>query len=132
LIPCATAAIAICSAAPSAHHSIAGVYDSSQPVKIEGSVVEFQFINPHPLITVAVKDAGGAEEQWRLEMDNRRELAAVGVTTTTLQPGDRVVVSGSRSRSERNRLYIRRLDRPADGFWYEQVGGSPKTSYRSR
>jgi hypothetical protein len=116
----------------SAHHSIATVYDGSQSVKIEGSVVEFQFINPHPLITVAVKDTGGNEQQWRLEMDNRSELAAVGFTSQTLQRGDRVIVSGSRSRTERNRLYIRRLDRSADGFWYEQVGGSPKTSLRSR
>jgi hypothetical protein len=132
LIPCVASALAISVGGLSAHHSIATVYDSNQSVRIDATVVEFQFVNPHPLITVAVKDPAGNEQQWRLEMDNRSELAGVGFTSQTLQRGDRVVVSGSRSRTERTRLYIRRLDRPADGFWYEQVGGSPKTSLRSR
>jgi hypothetical protein len=112
---------------PSAHHSIATVYDSNRPVTIDGVVKEFRFINPHPLVTVAVADGKGGEQLWYLEMDNRSELAAIGFTNRTLQPGDRVVVNGSHGRSEANRIYIRRLDRPADGFWYEQVGGSPKT-----
>jgi hypothetical protein len=121
-------------AAPSAHHSIAAVYDSNQPVRIEGVVTELQFINPHPLVTVEVA-ARAAEDraaQWRLEMDNRSELASVGFTNETLRPGDRVIVTGSRARNGDQRLYIRRLDRPSDGFWYEQVGGTPKTSLRSR
>lgn len=122
----ALALVAVLGPSSSAHHSIDAVYDSNRPVTIEGLVTEFQFINPHPLMTVAVTDAHGTEVPWRLEMDNRSELASVGVTSRTLQPGDRVVVKGSHARNEANRLYIRRLDRPADGFWYEQVGGSPK------
>jgi hypothetical protein len=59
-------------------------------------------------------------------MDNRSELAAVGVTAETLKPGDRVVVTGSLARTQAHRLYIYRLDRPADGFRYEQVGSSPR------
>ena len=119
------------STAAIAHHSIAAVYDSNKRVTIDGVVTEFQFINPHPLVTISVGSAADVQ-QWRLEMDNRSELAGVGFTSQTLKPGDRVVVNGSRARNLDNRLYIRRLDRPADGFWYEQVGGSPKTSLRSR
>jgi Family of unknown function (DUF6152) len=115
-----------------AHHSIAAVYDGSKQVKVEGVVTRFQFTNPHPILIVDVSDVGGKTEEWRLEMDNRSELAAVGVTAETLKPGDRIVVSGSLARSQPNGLYIRRLDRPADGFWYEQVGSSPRVRKPTR
>ena len=39
-----------------AHHSIAGMYDSSQPVTLDGVVAEFAFVNPHPFIVVEVAD----------------------------------------------------------------------------
>jgi hypothetical protein len=95
-------------------------------VKVEGVVAQFHFINPHPFVTIDVKNDSGRTQQWRLEMDNRFELSEIGMTAETLKPGDRVVVSGSPARSQSQSLYIRRLDRPADGFWYEQVGSSPR------
>jgi hypothetical protein len=110
-----------------AHHSIGAVYDGSRPQRIEGVVVEFQFVNPHPFVIVTV-GPDGASESWRLEMDNRFELAGIGMTDSTLQPGDRVVVTGSPGRTEARTLYIRQLDRPADGFRYEQVGSRPRVS----
>ena len=74
----------------------------------------------------------GAEQPWRLEMDNRFELAQVGMTEMTLKPGDHVVVTGSLGRTEPRTLYIRQLDRPADGFRYEQVGSRPRVSTARR
>jgi hypothetical protein len=107
-----------------AHHSIAAVYLARQE-SIEGVVAEFQFVNPHPFVIVTVDEGG---ESWRLEMDNRFELADIGMTSETLKPGDRVVVSGSLGRTLPRTLYIRQLDRPADGFRYEQVGSRPRVS----
>lgn len=118
-------ALALQGAPVAAHHSIAAVYDSSRQQRLEAVVAEFQFVNPHPFVIVAVA-ANGAEESWRLEMDNRFELQSVGMTGETLKPGDRVVVTGSLGRTEPRTLYIRRLDRPADGFRYEQVGSRPR------
>ena len=63
-------------------------------------------------------------------MDNLHELVAVGVTAATFKPGDRVVVTGSAARNQSPGLYIMRLDRPADGFWYEQVGLSPRVGIK--
>lgn len=111
-----------------AHHSIAGVYDTGRQVTIEGVVAQFHFVNPHPYVTVDVKRGGGAQ-QWRLEMDNHSELAQIGVTGETFKAGDRIVVIGSPARSQSLSLYIRRLDRPLDGFWYEQVGSSPRIRF---
>ena len=82
-----------------------------------------RFVN----LLVAVT-AEGRPEQWRLELDNRRELTNVGFTADTFKHGDRIVVTGNPAQREPSSLYVRRLDRPADGFWYEQVGASPRTS----
>lgn len=124
MLSCA-GAIALMGVAAHAHHSIASIYDSSRPVTIEGIVARFQFVHPHPLLLIDVKDSAGRAQPWRLEMDNLNELAEIGVTADTLKPGDLVVVSGSLSRRQPQSLYLRRLDRPADGFWYEQIGQSP-------
>jgi hypothetical protein len=115
-----------------AHHSIASVYDGSKSVKLEGTISKFEFVNPHPVLTIDVVSAEGTAEPWRLEMDNRSELAGIGVTTQTFKPGDRVVVAGSPARSMVRSIYLLKLERPADGFGYEQVGGSPRIRSRSR
>jgi hypothetical protein len=111
-----------------AHHAISAVYDSGRQTTITGTITEFHFVNPHPWLLVEVPDPGGPAASWRLEMDNRGELAAVGVKGDTLKPGDRVVVSGSLARDQTKSLYVRRLDRPADGFRYEQVGTRPRVT----
>jgi hypothetical protein len=119
------AAVAATTFTADAHHSIDAVYDGSRQQRIEGVVTQFQFVNPHPFVLVSVDDTGGS---WRLEMDNRVELTGVGMTSETLKPGDRVVVTGSLGRTEPRTLYIRQLDRPADGFRYEQIGSRPRVS----
>ena len=119
-------AIALCAPAARAHHSIYGVYDSSRQATLDGTVAEFQLINPHPFLFIDVADSTGAAQRWRLEMDNRYELTAIGVDATTFKRGDRVRVRGSLARSQPQSLYLLRLDRSSDGFWYEQVGMSPR------
>jgi hypothetical protein len=109
-----------------AHHSISGMYDSRRDVRVEGVVTQFEFINPHAFITLEVGETGRAPQRWRVELDDRGELSDIGMTAQTLQPGDRVIVVGSPARREANRLYLNRLDRPADGYSFEQVGGRPR------
>ena len=41
-----------------------------------------------------------------------------------------VVVTGSPARQDVRSLYVRRIDRPSDGFWYEQVGSRPRIGPR--
>jgi len=113
-------------AAVFAHHAISAVYDSTRQVTLEGLVAEFHLINPHPYLIIDVTNDTGVPEQWRGELDNRSELAEIGVGASTFKPGDRIVVKGSASRTQPRSLYVLRLDRAADGFWYEQVGQSPR------
>jgi hypothetical protein len=116
-------------AAPAAHHSLSTVYDSRRQVTVTGSVREFQFVNPHPWIGVDVTD-NGRVRRWRLELDNRWELENIGMDADTFKPGDVIVVSGSAGRDGASAVYVRRLDRAADGLQYEQVGPSPRMTFK--
>ena len=124
----AVAAISVLAAAADAHHSIAGMYDQSRRVTFDGVIAQFQFVNPHPFVMVDVRDASGAAQSWKAELDNRWELLDVGMTATTFKAGDRIIVSGSPGRDRTPLMYVWRLERPADGFLYEQVGTSPRVS----
>ena len=127
LRPALALALACCAAAE-AHHSIAGMYDQSRRVTFDGVIAQFQFVNPHPFVMVDVRDASGAAQSWKAELDNRWELLDVGVTATTFKAGDRIIVSGSPGRDRTPQMYVWRLERPADGFLYEQIGTSPRVS----
>jgi hypothetical protein len=126
------ATIAAAAVPASAHHSIAAAYDGAKRLGLEGAIAEFHFVNPHPFLIMEVTADDGARESWRLEMDNRRELAEIGITSDTFRPGDRVVVQGNAGRTEPRTLYLYRLDRAADGLRYEQIGYSPKITRRGR
>ena len=121
----------LAAAAPAAHHSLSSVYDSRKQITLTGTVREFQFVNPHPWIGIDVTDAGNVR-RWRLELDNRWELENVGMSADTFKPGDVVVATGSAGRDGARGLYVRRLDRAADGLLYEQVGPSPSLRFNSR
>jgi hypothetical protein len=127
----APVALALVAATADAHHSIAGMYDQSRRVTLDGVIAQYQFVNPHPFVVVDVRATNGTTQSWKAELDNRWELQNVGMTPTTFNVGDRVVVSGSPGRDRTPLLYVWRLERPADGFLYEQIGTSPRVS-RSR
>jgi hypothetical protein len=124
-------ALAAGGAAAAAHHSLSPIYDTSRQASVDGVVTQFHFVNPHPYVLVAVKDQSGTAE-WRLELDNRRELVDIGMSEDTLRPGDRIVVRGSPGRQQPRHLYVRTLQRPADGLEYDQSGFSPELRTRPR
>jgi hypothetical protein len=110
-----TAGVALLSTTVQAHHSIAGYYDSSKRVTVDGVIAQVEFVSPHPLMSLEVQ-RGTATERWRLEMDNRREFEDIGITVNSFKAGERVVVTGSLARREPFSMYVERLQRPSDGF----------------
>ena len=110
--------------ATAAHHSLSGIYDTNANISFEGVIREFHFVNPHPFLTVEIR-RDGRTQLWKMEMDNLGELGAIGMTGTTFRNGDRITVSGNPGRSGAKTLYIRKLDRPKDGLWYEQDETTP-------
>jgi uncharacterized protein DUF6152 len=76
-------------ASASAHHSFA-MFDAEKNVKLEGTIKEFQWTNPHSWILMTVKNAQGADEQWAIEMGGPAGLARQGWVPKTLTPGMKV------------------------------------------
>jgi hypothetical protein len=81
-----------------AHHGVAPHYDDGQQVIIDGTVSEFQFINPHSFVYLRASGADGREAIWHCEMASRSVLARNGLTEQTFAPGKHVQITGSQAR----------------------------------
>ena len=88
-ISLAAVAVAMSASAALAHHSFA-MFDAEKNVKLDGTVKEFQWTNPHSWILMMVKSQSGAEEQWAIEMGGPAGLARQGWVPKTLTPGMKV------------------------------------------
>ena len=110
------------STAASAHHSFAATYFEDKLVTVEGELVEFQYRNPHSFVQLVVTDKEGNMKRWAIEWGAVAQLNQQGVQRFTLKPGDHVVVTGAPARSGDDKLLMRKLVRPSDGFtWAAQV-----------
>ena len=73
----------------SAHHS--WPVKSDRLVTVKGTVIEFEWANPHPMITLEVQTDTG-REKWRIGGPAINRMEANGWTKTTVKPGD--VITG--------------------------------------
>jgi hypothetical protein len=114
----------LCGMTAYAHHSQAAQYDTSKQVKIEGTLVQFQFRNPHTFLQVEAPDENGNLVRWSIEWGGIGQLNGQGVTRTTLKYGDVVVITASPSRTPNDRkLHMLTLKRTSDGFgWGTRPG----------
>jgi hypothetical protein len=74
-----------------AHHSFA-MFDQSKKVTLEGTVKDFRWTNPHVFIQLLVKNDGGGEDEWSIEMTSPEHLVRVGWKPGTLKAGDKVTL----------------------------------------
>jgi hypothetical protein len=82
---------AVLGAAPaSAHHSHA-MYDESKLLTLTGTVVRWEWTNPHSWLEMQVAGADG--QRWSLETSSPSMLSRTGMSRTSLKPGDKVVVT---------------------------------------
>jgi len=88
-ISLAGVAIAMFAAPALAHHSFA-MFDAEKNIKLDGTVKEFQWTNPHSWILMMVKNQQGVDEQWAIEMGGPAGLARQGWVPKTLTPGMKV------------------------------------------
>ena len=91
-----------------AHHG-GGAYDQAHPVTMTGTVKEFLFIQPHPLITLAVKDDQGSVTEWYVEMTAPNHLVHYGWTGKKLKPGDQITIVGLPSKNGLKVLNLRKI-----------------------
>ena len=80
----------VCVGAPlSAHHSWSV---GNQLVTVKGTVTEFMWANPHPMINLDVKNKDGVIEKWQVGGPAINRMEANGWNKSTVKPGD--VITG--------------------------------------
>jgi hypothetical protein len=83
--------LALVSAIPlSAHHS--WPISQDRLVTVKGTVIEFMWANPHPMMTLEVPTNDGRTEKWLVGGPAINRMEANGWTKTTVKPGD--VITG--------------------------------------
>jgi uncharacterized protein DUF6152 len=109
--------VALIASTASAHHSFGATYETSKSIKLEGSIVQFVYRNPHSFVHVEAPDEHGASQRWAVEWGGTSQLAQAGVKRDSLKVGDKVVINGRPSRVPGEyRVLMVNLSRPADGF----------------
>ena len=81
-----------------AHHSFAAEFDDKQPVTLDGTVVKFDFTNPHSWIYVDVKKADGTVERWSVETGSTNALFRRGWRKDSLRARDHITVDAFRAK----------------------------------
>ena len=74
----------------SAHH--AWPVSNDKLVTVKGTVVDFDWSNPHPMITLQVQTDDGRMEKWKVGGPALNRMEANGWTKTTVKAGD--VITG--------------------------------------
>lgn len=73
-----------------AHHS--WPVSNGRLVTVKGTVIEFMWANPHPMITIEVQTNDGRKEKWQIGGPALIRMEANGWTKTTVKAGD--VITG--------------------------------------
>lgn len=81
-----------------AHHSFAAEFDSQKLVHLEGTVVQFSWVNPHSWIYMDVKKQDGSLDHWKIEGGAPSLLLRRGWTKTSVTPGAKIIVNGFQAR----------------------------------
>ncbi|HEX3993877.1 MAG TPA: DUF6152 family protein, partial [Acetobacteraceae bacterium] len=81
--------------AASAHHSFSSEFDSTKAVKIDGTVLVFEWVNPHSWIHIMAKDEnqGGKVVEWKVEGGAPSALLRRGWNRNSLPKGTHIIVT---------------------------------------
>jgi len=107
-----TAGWLVAIAGGSAHHSTA-MYDTANPVTVNGTVKKVEWTNPHAFIYLEVKDEkSGKVTEWEIELMSLNHLRSYGWTAKTVKVGDMVFATGSPAKSGAPSMIASRVKLP--------------------
>jgi len=94
-----------------AHHGLAR-FDTTHVVSLQGTVTDFQWIQPHAYIHADLRDENGRVANWALELGSPAMLGRHGWTPTSLKRGDEVTVLGFRAKDGSPYMAVGRINLP--------------------
>jgi hypothetical protein len=117
--------VALLASSARAHHSQAGIFNSTTTIEITGVIQSVSWRNPHGQILLSVRDQAGKETVWDAETASISILRNRGADGSSIRVGDRVTIAGSPSVRNRPEILARSVLLPSG---YEFTFGSP-TAY---
>ncbi|MFL2545803.1 MAG: DUF6152 family protein [Candidatus Rariloculaceae bacterium] len=83
-----------------AHHGFAAHFDPDQLIRIEGTVKQFDFINPHSFLLIDSVNDAGEPVVYVCDLQARTQLARRGEDETLFTVGEPIVVEGFLARRD--------------------------------
>jgi len=74
-----------------AHHSFA-MFDRTKKLTMIGTVVQFQWTNPHSWIEFEAQKPDGTTEHWSIECNSPNNLTRAGFRSNSVKPGDKITI----------------------------------------
>jgi len=103
-----------------AHHALVAQYDMDKPIEITGTLNKMEFINPHSMLHLDVKNPNGTVTTWVFQTTNAGSLRSKGLARTSLEQGATYTVKGFAARNGNPMGFLRVLvfpDKKEMTFW---------------
>ena len=88
------AVLMVCAARVAAHHAFGAEFDPDAPVRLQGTIVRLEWVNPHTWIHMEITKPDGVKETWAVEGGTPNTLLRRGLTRDTLKIGTEIIVDG--------------------------------------
>jgi|SRR5688572_13588124 len=99
----AVAALLAAATSVRAHHAFSAEFDANKPLKLKGTLVKWEMVNPHSWFHVRVKTPDGTVVTWMIEGGSPNQLIRMGVTKNTVPVGTELLVDGYQAKDGSNR-----------------------------
>ena len=86
-----------------AHHAFAAEFDATKPVKLRGTVMKMDWINPHAWIHIDVKATDGKVTRWMIEAAAPNAMLRRGFNQDSLPIGTEILIEGFQAKDGANR-----------------------------
>ena len=103
-----------------AHHSFGAAYLENDMIEVSGSIVEFQYQNPHSWVFVEGRERSGfgGVRIYAAAWVSTSQLEREGIEKNTLRTGDDVRIWGSPSRNPSEaKLHLKGIERKDGWSW---------------
>jgi hypothetical protein len=102
-------AVLLLVAAPIFAHHGTSAYDTTKLTTVKGTVTDFQFNNPHVMISVETKDDKGKIETWTSEANSPNVLTRHGWDRDIIKKGDQITIIGNRPKNGAKTLRLQKV-----------------------
>jgi len=104
-----------------AHHALVAQYDMDKPIEITGTLNKMEFINPHSMLHLDVKNPNGTVTTWVFQTTNAGSLRSRGLARNAMVTGATYTVKGFAARNGNPMGFLRVLifpDHKEMTFWF--------------